>query len=37
MARKRMVKYFPKRRKFTRRQIQRAVGQVIREKLEREA
>ena len=37
MARKRMVKYFPKRRKFTKRQIQRAVDKVIRETLGREA
>lgn len=37
MARKRTVKYPPKRGKFTRRQIQRAVDKVIRERLEREA
>ena len=35
MARKRTVKYPPKRGKFTRRQIQRAVDKVIRERRER--
>ena len=35
MARKRTVKYPPKRGKFTRRQIQRAVDKVVRERLER--
>ena len=37
MARQRTVKYPPKRGKFTRRQIQRAVDKVVRERLEREA
>ena len=37
MARQRTIKYPPKRGKFTRRQIQRAVDKVVRERLEREA
>ncbi len=37
MARERTVKYPPKRGKFTRLQIQRAVDKVVRERLEREA
>ena len=37
MARKRMVKCPAERRKFTRRQIQRAVDKVIRERLKQEA
>ncbi len=37
MARQRTVKYPPKRGKFTRRQIQRAVDKVVRDRLEREA
>ncbi len=37
MARERTIKYPPKRGKFTKRQIQRAVDKVIRERLEREA
>ena len=37
MARQRTVKYPPKRGKFTRLQIQRAVDKVVRERLEREA
>ncbi len=37
MARERTIKYPPKRGKFTRRQIERAVDKVIRERLEREA
>jgi hypothetical protein len=37
MARQRTVKYPPKRGKFTKKQIQRAVDKVIRERLEREA
>ena len=36
MARQRTIKYPPKRGKFTRRQIQRAVDKVVRERLERE-
>ena len=37
MARQRTIKYPPKREKFTRQQIQRAVDKIIRERLEREA
>ena len=37
IARQRTVKYPPKRGKFTRRQIKRAVDKVVRERLEREA
>ena len=37
MARQRTVKYPPKRGKFTRRQIQRAVDKVVGERLEQEA
>ncbi len=37
MARERTIKYPPKRGKFTKRQIERAVDKVIRERLEREA
>ena len=36
MARQRTIKYPPKRGKFTRRQIQRAVDKVVRERLERD-
>ena len=36
MARQRTIKYPPKRGKFTKRQIQRAVDKVVRERLERE-
>ena len=37
MARERIVKYPPKRGKLTKRQVERAVRKVIRERLEREA
>ena len=37
IARQRTIKYPPKREKFTKKQIQRAVDKVIRERLEREA
>ena len=37
MARQRTIKYPPKRGKFTKRQIQRAVDKVVRERLERES
>lgn len=37
MARQRTVKYPPKRGKFTRQQIKRAVDKVVRERREREA
>lgn len=36
MARQRTIKYPPKRGKFTKRQIQRAVDKVVRERLERD-
>ena len=37
MARERIVKFPPKRGKLTKRQVERAVRKVIRERLEREA